>query len=603
MRIPKRDSGAFVNEVIARCLASRTRRLMRGAAYRNVYLTGDRDGTPQSFNKTKLFINRLASWTYSPVSLRFTMDADGEISQTERAMGRRAIAEVHKRFRRGGVDRCAREANRWARIKGKAFVKLLWTANGFEPTLLQPEVMGVEREDLTSLDQQKAFVHTSWYTIDGFINLIANHPVDERNKLIKKAAMLAKATNTSDKPDNQMLKQVLLGGMYPYKDGSQSNQTAGQQAQVDWLGGQAPYLAPELAARMLQVDECWIWDDDRDDWTVFQMLYGGGNDGFITGKDQHRNIFADAYDPADRSLKGKKNQDNPLAGLHPFVEFCPNPLDGYFWGNSDIQSVALLQRGINRRIDGINMILRRQENPSRAYVGFTGITQNKHAALNKPGGWVSESTPNGKMQDVQPQLPPGLWESLDNLVRYFDDVAGVTPTMGGQGDAGIRSNVHADTLLRTATADIKDQAVEVERSISELGNLGLQIMKTQVADKLVAWVRQGEAGVESAAAEPGNVEEASVKNQKPVDFLLHELPDAMYAAVDSHSASPIFQTEEREFLFELRKAGALSPRGLIRSLQPPHADEMLDELEQHDVQQAELIAQHPELLNHGKKKH
>lgn len=576
---------------------------MRGAAYRNVYLTGDRDGAPQTFNKTGLFINRLASWTYSPVSLRFTMDADGEMDQTDRAMGRRAIAELHKRFRRGGVDRAAREANRWARIKGKTFVKLLWTANGFEPSVLQPEVMGVEREDLTSLDQQKAFTHTSWYTVDGFINLVANHPPEERERLIRKAASVAKASNTSDKPDSQMLKQVLLGGMYPYRDGSQGGgQTAGQQAQVDWLGGQTPYLSPELAARMLQVDELWVWDDDREDWTTFQMLFGAGDDAFIFGKDRHRNVFADAYDPSDRSLKGKRNPQNPLSGLHPFVEFCPNPLDGYFWGKSDITSVALLQRAINRRIDGINSILRRQENPSRVYTGFSGITQNKHAALSKPGGWVSEAAPTGKVQDVQPELPQGLWESLDKLMTYFDDVGGVTPTMGGQGDAGIRSNVHADTLMRTATADIKDQAVEVERSISELGNLGLQIMKTQVADKLIAWVKESDAGVEAAAAEATNVDQPPVKNQKPVDFMLHDLPDSMYAAVDSHSASPIFQSEEREFLFELRKVGALSPRGLIRSLQPPHADEMIDELDQHDVQQAELIQQHPEILTHGKKK-
>jgi hypothetical protein len=40
MRIPKRDVGGWLNEIIGRCTASRTKRLMRGAMYRNVYLTG-----------------------------------------------------------------------------------------------------------------------------------------------------------------------------------------------------------------------------------------------------------------------------------------------------------------------------------------------------------------------------------------------------------------------------------------------------------------------------------------------------------------------------------------------------------------------------------
>lgn len=602
MRIPKRDTGSWCMEVIARCQASRTRRLMRGAAYRNVYLTGDRDGNPQTYNKTRLFIDRLSSWTYSPAALRFTMDSDGDVDPTERAKGKRAIAELQKRFRRGGVDRSARGANKWARIKGKTFIKLLWTGKGFEPCVLQPECMGVEREDLTSLDQQKAFIHTSWYTIDGFVNLVANHDPSERDKLIRKAAQLAKASNTDTKPDNQMLKQVLLGGLYPYKDGSQNQQASGQQAQVDWLGGQTPYLAPELAARMIQVDELWVWDDERDDWTTIQMLFGAGEDAFITGKDIHRNIFADAYDPGDKSRKGKRDVDNPLAGQNPFVEFCPNPLEGYFWGISDITQIALLQRGINRRIDGINTILRRQENPSRAYAGYTSITDNRHARLNKPGGWISEQNSQATMKDVQPELPKGLWESLDKLVQYFDDVGGVTPTMGGQGDAGIRSDVHAETLLRSATSDLKDQAIEIERSVSELANLGLLVMKCMVPNKMTAWVRSGQAGVEAEASEPGSVEQPPVKDLKPVSFTLADLDESMYPAVKSHSSSPIFAMEERQFAFELRKAGAMSPAGLIRATQPPDADQLLDDLERHDVEQAELIQQHPEILTHSKKK-
>lgn len=601
MRIPRRDVGGWVCEVIARCDASRTKRLMRGAMYRNVYLTGDRDGNPQVFNKTKLFIDRLASWTYSPASLRYAMEADGEITSSDRAMGARSIAELHKRIRRGGVDRAAREANKWARIKGKSFIKLLWTSGGFEPNMLQPEVMGVEREDLTSLDQQKAFTHTSWYTVDGFVNLVANHEASERDKLIRKAVSLAKASNAAQKPDNQMLKQVLLGGMYPYRDGSSGTQSTGQQGQVDWLGGQTPYLSPELAARMLQIDELWVWDDERDDWTVFQMLFGAGEDAFITGKDRHRNIFADALDYGDTSLKGHKNPGNPLAGQHPFVEFCPDPLDGYFWGQSDIQSVAMLQRGINRRIDGINLILRRQENPSRAYIGFTGVNQNTHTKLNKPGGWYTESSPQGKIENMQPDLPNGLWESLDKLIQYFDEVGGVTPTMGGEGDAGIRSNVHADTLLRTATAQIKDEAIEIERSIAELGNIGLKILKTQIPDMLTAWVKVGEAGLESAAAEPSSVDEPPVKNMRPAHFSLSELNEDMYPVVDCHSSSPIFAMEEQTLLFELKKMGAVSPAGLIRGIHPSHETELLADLDRHEVQQSELIAQHPEILTHGKK--
>ena len=39
---------------------------------------------------------------------------------------------------------------------------------------------------------------------------------------------------------------------------------------------------------------------------------------------------------------------------------------------------------------------------------------------------------------------------------------------------------------------------------------------------------------------------------------------------------------------------------LVEILQPPHAQAIIDDLERKDVQQAELIQQHPELLTHMK---
>jgi hypothetical protein len=43
-----------------------------------------------------------------------------------------------------------------------------------------------------------------------------------------------------------------------------------------------------------------------------------------------------------------------LKGRHPFVDFCPNHVEGYFWGRSEIANVFLLQEAINSRITGIN---------------------------------------------------------------------------------------------------------------------------------------------------------------------------------------------------------------------------------------------------------
>ncbi len=596
MRLPKRDLGGFAREIIGRCTASQTARLTRGSVYRNLFLTGSAEGQPQTFNKTNLYIEKLASWLYSPVDMRFGMDSDGPVSASERAMGIAAVAELHKRIRRGNVDRRVGEAVKWSLVKGKTFIKMLWTDGGFEPMLIQPEVMGVEREDLGTLEQQQAFVHSSWYTIDSFVNLIWNSP--DKDSLLRKAATMAKGASDQK---NSALRQVMVGGGWNgVFQAAGSGNPQQQKGWVDWLSAPTPNLAPELASRLLQVDELWVWDDERDDWTTIQLLSGAGDDAIIYGKYQHRNAFADAYDPDDKSKKGEPNPHNPLRGLTPFVEFCPNELDGYFWGRSELDNCALLQHGINRRIDGINLILRRQENPPRAFLGMSGATQNTIARLNKPGGYMVEPGPQGKIQDMQPDLPPGLFQTLHELVGLFDDMGGVTSTLGGQGDAGVRSQNHAETLLRASTPHIKDRAIDVERSVSELGNLGLQLMKAQMPTQLTAWVREKEGGIEAAASKPFNVEEAPVKDMSPVHFFMGDLPDNIYATIDGHSSSPAFEHEHQQMMLELAKRGALTPQKLVESIHPPHEAELVFDLERKAIDQAEMIQAHPEMLT-GKK--
>ena len=75
----------------------------------------------------------------------------------------------------------------------------------------------------------------------------------------------------------------------------------------------------------MELDETWVWDDERDDWATFQMI---GDDLMIMGEDQILNAFA--YDTT--TLQSAES----LKGSHPYSEFCVNPIDGYFWGRSEV---------------------------------------------------------------------------------------------------------------------------------------------------------------------------------------------------------------------------------------------------------------------------
>lgn len=599
MRIPGRNIAAFAKELIDQCGVSREARIERGQMYRNLFLTGDEGGDPATYPRTYAYIDNLSSYLYSPVELRFLIEFYGQASPADRAKGRAVSSDLHRRFRQCGLDTEIEEAVTWGLVKGKTFIKLLWNKWGFEPLLIQPEMMGVLDESKASLDKQEAFCHTVYISPSQFDGLIEFHP--DRADLAKKVRRYANPRKGAEETQgNQMLRQVIVGGLYPY-------QTAGTggtkpRGMVDWLSGPVPTLAPDVVASLIRLDELWVWDDAQDDWTTIQMV---GEDCVIEGKTMHRNIFADALG-TDLKLD---HTSNPLNGHHPFNEICPNPLNGYFWGRSELCNVALLQQTLNARINGINMLLRLQEKPPRFASGTTALNQNALAKLNKPGGYLTDSNPNAKITSLAPELPPGLYESLHESERMFDHMAGTPPILQGRGEGSVRSQGHADTLTRNASPRFKDRALLIERQIESIGGLGLDMCKAHVPTKLTGWVKPSDASIETELNHGDEIEQAPAPGMKPIEFTYSDLGKDCAVRVDAHSASPAFAHESKQFLFDLVKIGAATPEQLITHLHPPGEDEMVTDLERAAIDKAKMMAQNPELAlkaiegGKGKKKH
>jgi hypothetical protein len=613
MRIPKKNVAGFANEIVQQCSASRNDRLQRGAMYRNLYLAGSQDGDPQTYLKTYSHIEKLSSYLYSPVELRFGVEFYGMSSSVDRAMGAEASSELHRNIRQSNVDTLIGDAVTWSLVKGKSFVKLLWSEDGFEPYLIQPEMMGVLREDLDTLDKQEAFFHTTYYTPERFAQLVEHR--EDRDEIMRKV-MNNLSPDNGDAPDKaNNIKQIVLGGLYPYK--AAENGGAKGKSVVDWLGGPAPYLDPKVLKTLIRLDETWIWDDERDDWTTLQTV---GENVLIEGKDRHRNIFADAFDPDDTERKRKSDDGNPLSGHHPFLEFCPARLDGYFWGRSEICNVAILQESINKRINGINAIMRRQEDPPYFISGSQGVNQNTFSKMKKPGGYLTETNPSAVAKSLAPEMPATLFQSLHELERMFDDIGGMSPILQGRGESGVRAQGHAETLVRTASPRFKDAALAIERQVETLGGLALDILKAKKAEKMIAWVMpKDETFLEKITKKfglnPKNTAEimeaemefdiAPAPGMKPVPFTFAQLPRNCKVVVDSHSSSPAFSHETRELLFELFSAGVITPEQLVTHVSPPGQDTIIEDLKRKDIAAAEFAAQHPEAAEKaaaGKKK-
>lgn len=589
MRVPKNHLEKFVSELVDECLISRETRVNRYLAYKNIYLLGSENPDQAAiFNKTYTYIDDLESLLYSPVSLRFHIGEYDTPSALDIAKCRVASSNLHKQIRQSSLDTMISEGVEWSLVKGKAFIKTLYGSSGLSPHLVQPENMGVLQENRTKLDKEmEAFVHTTYITPYQFRRMVWSHP--NREALLKKAKRYMRPAKGETPDDANNMKQIIIGGLYPLQAAGQTSANA-TRGIVDWMSGPSPELSPMLLQQIMRLDELWVWNDEQDDWSTLQII---GDDMLIMGEDFVTNALA--YDP----VTCQKSHD--LIGHHPFAEICPNRIDSYFWGRSEIVNVALLQECINARITGMNMLLRLQENPPKKFRGVAGVNQNVLAKLNKPGGHWNDSNASADVQNLAPEIPESLWASLHEYERMFDEMGGLPPIAKGRGESGVRSQGHAETLVRMFSPRFKDRALLVERDVEAIGGLVLDLCKAHVEKKMTAWVPAGAAGLEKNPEE--NVFRLPpVPGQVPVDFSFHDLPEDVRVTVDSHSSSPAFSMEARQLAFDLLKIGAMDPEQVVEHVDAPNPEELVAGIERRAFAKEQFMAAHPEAMKGGKKK-
>jgi len=600
-----REIGDFATDLVNRCSVSMRQRIERGIVYRNIFLSGDSEGTPQIYKKTYAYIDDLASMLYSPVELKLNVAPHGRAGPIDRAMGHAAAAQLNAELRQTEVDELCEEAVLWSLVKGKTFIKLGWSKAGLEPDLVMPEQFGVLEEGKPKLSQQKAFFHRTWITLDDFRDRVAELRLPPRKaqtllRSVKKYTVGQPDKNQSDQYSTTRM--VMLGGLYPFQ--AAGSPIPGQRSNrgiVDWLTAPQPQLAPETRIELVALDEVWAWDSSEEDWVTVQLV---GPDCVLTPNSILLNTFAEYVDPkTPKALLSaheyqKKKAENPLRGKHPFVEFAPNPLPNYFWGDSDVRLVGAVQEALNARIKGIQGVLRMQERPARIISGAS-INQNAYAKLNKPGGYLTDPSPQLKNETLTPQMPPDFYVSLDRYEGMFNDIGGMPSVVRGQGESGVRSQGHADTLVRMASPRFKDRALRIERSVDSVGGLLLDLMRNHNPEQQVAWVKEAFAGPYKAHPLDPMLYEPPAPGLFGIIFKYSDLSPNLRVSVDAHSASPIFQQDERQLIFTLAKLQAISPEETIRLTHPPREDELIEELEQKAAAEAAFIAAHPEVLQKG----
>ncbi len=555
LKLPDKHLADWALEIIDECCQSRETRRDLLKMYRSYYYTGTSDGSVATYNRCYPHIERLGAFLYSPTDVRFDIEFDQGEPPEVHEMGHAAARRLNRDFHRRNMDLTFSAAVNGGLVDGCNLVKTVWGDNGLEGWIVKPQFFGVLREDIDDLDRQEAFVHSTYLTPSAFERTIVDHP--EKKEIMDGIKQATMSQKEKDEFENDYFHQIIVGGTQPV-----STTTSSGSGMVGITGVPTPMLDAKVAASLIRIDELWVQDRERQDYTTIRLVRP---DILIEGKYKRRNLCG---------LTDSQGKDAEMKGYHPFTKVAPNEVEGYFWGQSEIANIYKLQDSLNDQMRAIKRLTALRSDPPRSATGFSGMNLEKYKAFKRPGGFVSEENPTAKMESHAPELPPELFTYMDKTISQFDDVAGFTPILQGQGEPGVRSQSQSASLTRNASPRMRDRSLLVERQCTELGEFALKMLQAKDAEVITT---------------------ADSGSGKATEFILSQLPDDVRVSIDSHTSSPVYQEDSEKKAFLLQRAGAIDAEDLIMLTHPPHEDTLRARAKARAEAQAKLVAEHPEL--------
>jgi hypothetical protein len=496
----------FYKELIRKCLVSVDERRTDYSSLRSFFLFGNsQEESPAPFNKIYPHIDQLASFLYSAETTRFSIALGASVPDEEQKKTSKLTQALNDEWLNSNADQVFRQCMIWSLVYNTTFVKLIYN-KGIHPYMVEPSSVGVLREDVSYADRQEALVHTYYITKSELYARLYSHP--NREKIVDRVnASYAQQVN-NEVPD----------GLSVVLSQSQVNMVGNVNMQ---LGNYNKYKA-KVAEDTIEMKELWLWNDETQDYQVVTMA----NPDVIIYDREGSKVF--------------------LKGELPFIQVCPNPQYDYYWGQSEVQQMILLQQMRNKRLQEIQELLSKQVNPPMMISGFNGILDEKNFALNRAGSFLSTDMPGAKVDKLAPQMPADLFAEIQQIDAMFEEISGITNVLAGKGEAGVRSTGHASQLARLGSSRAKQRALVIEDSLEKVATLYLKMM--QVYD-------------------PTHFKFED--DGKQIPFIAEQFTKDYTVKVDAHSNSPIFMEDQRNLTFNLLKAGIIDKESALDLLDVP----------------------------------
>lgn len=523
-------------ELIRYCSVSRTVRQEQAGRWRDWYERGCSAGPAAVYNKLYSHLNRLASFLFSPGTVRFGVHLPPSVREMWVEPSMIARDEFRNVWEAEQCDLIVLLALEWSLVYGTTILKIQPTPDGaFRLGYVQPWDFGVSREDVNGTDDQDTFCH--WYSlsIPQIERWVGNHP--QADALIALAKQHARPAYASRSRSRLVLSQI--SGTFP-----SGTISGGFPSGVD----QEVRTEPMVEEPTVEFVDIWERRLFRRKGVIKQKKTEMFEDWLVTTE------IADALEP----LAQRRNPDLPwtrpdltqsIPGELPFVVMSSRPVPDSFWGRSEMENLTALQDWLSTHVSDLREVIKKQLNPPKF---FSGIPDAEEAgrALSTEGGSYSSPEPGARMEAIIPQLTQESVGMLSQIVEMFADESGIPSSLAEPAmmPGGIRSTGHFGMAAGIGAGRMRQMALIIEGILGDAATKCFHIMQRN------------------------STELFRTDDGKP--FILSQIPYQVTMTVNAHSAAPIFQEQTEAKAMMLQQAGAIGPEDLVELMDPPNREEL-----------------------------
>lgn len=508
-----KDVPALISQSLRSAEASRANRKDLYDVLRQWYLFGTDAPSPARFNKIYSAISRKSSFLYARGATRLAVEC-----HDCQHLNEAASLKLTRAWRTSGADAVFSQATEWASVYGSAIVKLTLSSGAPRARLVLPQNFSVGDESREDLEEQDFMVERFEATRDQLLRIIASYGGSPK--------LLDRITFRERESPESTRSRVLMLGQLSINAPSGPSPSSVSLAGGPWGDVSLDYT-PNNSEPVAACAEMWLWDDDRLDYLV--ILYAEPD--VIIASRYAEKVFVKAD--------------------HPYHLVRVKPLPAYIWGQSDVARILTLQQWRSLRMEQLDALFAQQLRPPTATTGVTGITDEKIAAMWRPGGSLNLNVPTAKLEVFRPTLPDAPFAEIAELDAMFSEAIELPPVLAGEAP-GKGGSVAEQASL--ALGPILRASLEVERTVSAAAQTLFSLLAVYDAEILM--------------------------DESNSPFILKQLPEDAEVSVLSHSSSPLFREALEQKAQILLREGIIDGPTYVELTDPPQAETLIRRLKQ-----------------------